>query len=289
MLSGKNMENKVFNKKEIMLRACDIRSNILAMLPPGKVGHLGGSSSIADIIACLYFYHMNVNPEHPDEKNRDRLLLSKGHAVLAQYAALVELGMIKRSELKTLKSYGSVLQGHPDMERTPGIEAVTGSLGQGLSVGLGLSLGMKLNNSTGRVFVICGDGELSEGQIWEAAMASSAFRADNLTAIIDLNGIQATGTTEEIFPIHDISEKWNAFGWHVINLDGHDVTAIHDALDEAAGIKGKPSVLVARTVKGKGFSFAENKAAFHNGSLTEEQYGTALKDLENTKKEVEKL
>ena len=279
------MEKKVFNKKEIMLKAWAIRSDILAMLPPGKIGHLGGSSSIADIIACLYFHHMNIN----QNKDRDRLLLSKGHAVLAQYAALVELGIIDREDLKTLKTFGSVLQGHPDMERTPGIEAVTGSLGQGLSVGLGLSLGLNLNKSAARVYVICGDGELSEGQIWEAAMAASAFKTDNLTAIIDLNGIQATGSTEEIFPVRKIAEKWKAFGWHVITHNGHDVEEIHEALCESGEIRGKPSVLIARTVKGKGFSFAENKAAFHNGSLTEEQYQIALKDLENSRKEIEKL
>ncbi|MDA3955585.1 transketolase [Oceanispirochaeta sp.] len=282
------METTILNRKEAMLTANAIRSDILAMLPPGKVGHLGGSSSIADIMSCLYFHHMNINPKNMKDPDRDRILLSKGHSVLAQYAALTELGVIDRNELKTLKTYGSVLQGHPDMERTPGIEAVTGSLGQGLSVGLGLALGLKLEKSKGRVYVICGDGELSEGQVWEAAMAGSVFKADNLTAIIDLNGIQATGTTEETFPIPNIAEKWEAFGWNVIQLDGHDVVAIHKALEEARNFKGKPSVLVARTIKGKGFSFAENKAAFHNGSLTDEQYKIALEDLEKIKNEVEK-
>ena len=280
------MEKKAFNKKEIMLAALAIRSDILAMLTPGKVGHLGGSSSIADIVACLYFHHMNFNPKNPLDNNRDRFLISKGHAVLAQYAALIELGLIDRKELKTLKSFGSVLQGHPDMEITPGIEAVTGSLGQGLSVALGLALGLRLNRSESRVYVICGDGELSEGQIWEAAMAAVTFKADNLTAIIDCNGIQATGTTDEIFPIHNLPEKWKAFGWHVIELDGHDVEAVNNALIEASAVKGKPSMLIAYTVKGKGFSFAENKAAFHNGSLNEEQYKTALNDLEKIKKEI---
>ena len=283
------MVNKMFNKKEIILKAWTIRSNILTMLPPGKTGHLGGSSSIADIIACLYFHQMNIDKKNLENIHRDRLLLSKGHAVLAQYAALVELGIINRNELKTLKSFGSVLQGHPDMERTPGIEAVTGSLGQGLSVGLGLSLGLKLNKSTGRIYVICGDGELSEGQIWEAAMAASSFKADNLTAIIDLNGIQATGSTEEIFPIHYISDKWKAFGWHTIEINGHDVGEIHESLNEAVMVKNKPTVIIAKTVKGKSFSFAENKAAFHNGSLTEEQYQIALKDLETIKKEIDNL
>ena len=280
---------RVFNKKEAMLTALAIRSDILTMLPAGKVGHLGGSSSIAEIITCLYFYKMNINPNKLDDPDRDRLLLSKGHSVLAQYAALSELGIIDKKELKTLKNYGSVLQGHPDMERTPGIEAVTGSLGQGLSVGLGLALGLKMSKSPGRVYVICGDGELSEGQIWEAAMAGSAFKADNLTAIVDLNGIQATGTTEETFPIPDIAEKWKVFGWHVLQVDGHDVSAVQKALGEVCEIKAKPSVIIAHTVKGKGFSFAENRAAFHNGSLTEEQYAIALEDLEKIKKEVEKI
>jgi len=283
------MRNKVLHKKEAMQTALAIRSHILTMLPPGKVGHLGGSSSIADIMSCLYFHHMNVDPKKMNDPDRDRILLSKGHAVLAQYAALVELGIIDKKELGTLKTYGSVLQGHPDMEKTPGIEAVTGSLGQGLSVGLGLALGLRLDKSPARVYVICGDGELSEGQVWEAAMAAPAFKVDNLTAIIDFNGIQATGTTEEIFPIRNLAEKWKAFGWHVVQLDGHAVEEIHAALGEAAGIKGKPTVLIARTIKGKGFSFAENKAAFHNGSLTDEQFAIALDDLEKIRKEVDKI
>ena len=283
------MNTKLFEKKAIMQIALKIRSNILAMLLPGKVGHLGGSSSIADIIACLYFYQMDISKDTISSAGRDRILLSKGHAVLAQYAALVELGVIDRSELKTLKCFGSILQGHPDMERTPGIEAVTGSLGQGLSIGLGMALGLRLNRSSSQVYVICGDGELAEGQIWEAAMAASAFKVDNLTAIVDLNGIQASGPTAEIFPIENIADKWTAFGWHVIELDGHDVEEIRDALKLAGSVKEKPTVLIAHTIKGKGFSFAENEAAFHNSSLSEEQYRIALRDLEEKREEIEKI
>lgn len=260
-------------------RSAALRSDILEMIPPGKVGHLGGSSSIADVTAVLYFHHMKVNPKDPKDPARDRLVFSKGHAVLAQYAALVELGYVDRLELGKVKSLEGILQGHPDM-KTPGIEAVTGSLGQGLSVSVGMALGLRLDGSSSRVFTICGDGELAEGQIWEAAMAASVFKTDNLTAVVDWNGFQATGCISEIFAIEHMAEKWAAFGWHVIEIDGHDIPAIIQALEEADSVQGKPSVILAKTVKGKGFPFAENSAAFHNAALDEELFTLGRKAVE---------
>lgn len=271
--------------REVKKRAIDIRSNILEMIPVGKVGHFGGSCSVAEICAALYFKHMNVYPDPKDER-RDRCIFSKGHAVLAQYACFAELGYVERSELAKVKTLAGKLQGHPDMDFTPGIEAVTGSLGQGLSISVGMASGLKMNGSSARVFTIIGDGELSEGQIWEAAMSGSAFKADNLCAILDFNGVQATDTTENTFPIRDVKDKWTAFGWNVIEIDGHDVGEILNALDEAATVKGKPTLILAKTVKGKGFPFAEGQAKFHNGALSEEEYRQSLAIIEQMRKEV---
>jgi transketolase len=259
--------------------ALQLRFDILEMIGVGKAGHLGGSSSVAELTACLYFEVMRYNARDPKDPERDRFLLSKGHCVLTQYAALAELGVIPREELKRVKTLAGSLQGHPDCA-TPGIEAVTGSLGMGLSVGLGMALGLRLDGRPNRVYVVMGDGELSEGGIWEAAMAAAAFRVDNLTGIIDLNHVQATGPTREIFPIPDIAAKFAAFGWETLAIDGHNVAEILAALEQAQQVRGKPTVIVARTVKGKGFSFAENNAAFHNAVLSEEQYRKALSELE---------
>jgi transketolase len=266
--------------KKLERMALQLRFDLLDILGVGKVGHLGGSSSMAEIAACLYFHAMRYDPKNPQDPDRDRFLLSKGHCVLIQYAALVELGVIPRAELKKVKTLEGCLQGHPDMDRTPGIEAVTGSLGMGLSIGLGMALGFRLDRRASRVYVVMGDGELSEGQIWEAAMAAAAFKVDNLTGFVDLNRIQATGPTREIFDIPDIARKWAAFGWEVVSIDGHDVSQILTALAKAQKTKGRPTVIVAETVKGKGFSFAENNAAFHNGALTADQYRQALSELE---------
>jgi transketolase len=259
--------------------ACDLRADIVKMIGVGKAGHLGGSCSLAEVVAALYFSKMNFDPKAVRDPCRDRLLLSKGHAVIIQYAALAELGVIPREDLGGLKTLAGKLQGHPDM-MTPGLEAVTGSLGQGLSIGVGMALALRLAKSPSRVYVVMGDGELAEGQLWEAAMAASRFKLDSITAIVDQNRIQATGPTKEIFDIPDIAAKWRAFGWNVLSVDGHDVGAILDALDEAAAHKGTPTVLVAETIKGKGVSFAENTAAFHNGAMTQEQYDQALREIE---------
>jgi transketolase len=257
----------------------DLRLDVVKMIGVGKAGHLGGSSSLAEIIAALYFEHMRFDSANIHDPNRDRLILSKGHAVLIQYAALVELGIISRDEIQKLKTLEGLLQGHPDM-KIPGIEAVTGSLGQGLSIGLGMALALALDKSPARVHVIMGDGELSEGQLWEASMAIARYKLDNVVGIVDRNRIQATGPTKEIFDIPNIEKKWEAFGWNVLTINGHNVAAVLEALDTAKKNKGAPTVIVADTVKGKGISFAENTAAFHNGIMNQEQYNTALSEIE---------
>jgi transketolase len=264
-------------------KALALRHHIVDMIGLSKVGHLGGSSSCADIVAALYFYKMKNDPKNPKLPERDRFLLSKGHAALVQYAALAEAGYFPKEELKKVKELGAMLQGHPDMTKTPGIEANTGSLGQGLSIANGIALGLRLDQKDSKVYVIIGDGELAEGQIWEAAMASSNFKVDNLVAIVDRNRLQATGAIADRFNTNPITPKFEAFGWNVIEIDGHDVEEIIAALDKADEVKGKPTVIVAETVKGKYISFAENNAAFHNGAMTPEQYETAKKDLESLK------
>ncbi len=266
-----------FSEKEICglkKRAAQLRSNLIDMIPPGKVGHLGGSSSIMDVVAALYFNTMHVYDD-PKDPRRDLLVFSKGHAVLAQYAAFVELGYVEREALKYVKTLECTLQGHPDMDHTPGIEAVTGSLGQGLSVCLGMAFGLRLDKKENRVYCIVGDGELAEGQIWEAAMAAASYKMDNLCAIVDVNGVQATDTIDQVLANPDLQKKWEAFGWKTIEIDGHDMKQILAALEEAKTVKGQPTVILAHTIKGKGFTFAEGKAAFHNAALNCEQYDQA--------------
>ncbi|MGX8710265.1 MAG: transketolase [bacterium] len=269
--------------KKIEKMAAEIRKDVVLMIGgEGHVGHLGGSCSSADIVAALYAYKMKLDPKNPKWDGRDKFLYSKGHACIAQYAAMAELGYFPKEKLTTLKSLGSMLQGHPDVNKTPGVEANTGSLGQGLSIANGMALAMRLDGKDNKVYCVMGDGEMAEGQIWEAAMAASNFKIDNIVGIVDQNGLQATGSIEERFNTNPLPEKWESFGWHVIQIDGHDMEEIVDALDEADTIKGKPTVIIARTVKGKGVSFAENVVGFHNGALTKEQYQTALKELDET-------
>jgi transketolase len=265
--------------RRIQKIACDLRADVVKMIGVGKAGHLGGSCSLAEIVASLYFNKMRFDPKALGDPCRDRFLVSKGHSVLIQYAALVELGVVPREEVFRVKTLAGSLQGHPDM-MTPGIEAVTGSLGQGLSIGLGMALALRLKKSPARVYVVMGDGELAEGQLWEAAMAAARYGVDNLTAFIDRNHIQATGPTKEIFDIPNLHEKWRAFGWNVLSVDGHDVAAILDVVDQAAAAKGAPTMIIAETVKGKGVSFAENTATFHNAALSQEQYDKALQEIE---------
>lgn len=272
--------------KQLYRIAQQLRVDVVEMIGVGKAGHLGGSLSLAEIVAALYFHKLRFDPKNVGDPDRDRFLLSKGHAVLIQYAALIEHGIIPRSEIKQVKTLAGLLQGHPDMAKTPGMEAVTGSLGQGLSIGVGMALALRLDGRASRVYVIMGDGELSEGQLWEAAMAARRFGVDNLTGIVDRNRVQATGPTKEVFDIPDFERKWEAFGWHVGTVDGHDVEAVLKALDAAERAKGQPSVIVADTVKGKGISFAEHNAAFHNGMFTEDQYRQAMAELETRRAEL---
>jgi transketolase len=269
-------------KKKLEQTALRLRYDLLEMIGVGVAGHLGGSSSLAETMAVLYFHKMNFSARQVKDPDRDRLLLSKGHAALIQYAALCEKGCFPREELKRVKTLHGLLQGHPDLS-IPGIEAVTGSLGQGLSIALGMALALRLDKSPARVYAVMGDGEQSEGQLWEAAMAAANFKVDNLTAFIDWNKVQASGPTGEIFSIPDLDKKWSSFGWNVIKADGHNVEAILAALEEAEARKGKPSVIILDTVKGKCFSFAEGNSAYHNGVFTEEVYQQALKELDTIK------
>ncbi|MCL2128157.1 MAG: transketolase [Treponema sp.] len=266
-------------KKELDKTALRLRYNLLEMIGIGMAGHLGGSSSLAELMAVLYFYKMNFSAGRLDDPDRDRLVQSKGHAALIQYAALCEKGCFPREELKRVKQLDGLLQGHPDLS-IPGIEAVTGSLGQGLSVALGMALALRLDSSPARVYAIMGDGEQSEGQIWEAAMAAANFKTGNLTAFIDWNKVQASGAVKDVFNIPDLDKKWAAFGWNVLSADGHDIEKIIDAIEKAQAYKDGPSVIILDTVKGKCFSFAEGNPAFHNGILTEDLYRQAAAELD---------
>jgi len=265
--------------EDLRKKAQQLRKNVVVSMGIGVAGHVGGSCSSADIVAALYFYKMKHNPKKPKMVDRDRFLLSKGHVAILQYSALAEAGYFPIEDLKTTKEIGSHLQGHPDVLKTPGIEAGTGSLGQGLSIGLGMALGLRADKIDSKVYVLCGDGEIAEGQIWEAAMAASAYKADNLVAIVDRNGLQAMGCVIERLNSNPLPEKWESFGWNVIEIDGHNMEEILTALDQADTVKGQPTVIIANTTKGKGISFAENVVGFHNGMFTQETYKQALEEL----------
>lgn len=265
--------------------AWNIRYRVIEMAGIGRAGHIGGSCSAADMVAALYGWKMRHDPGDPLKPTRDRFIMSKGHAALAQYAALAETGYFPVDELKRVKVLGGMLQGHPDLRQTPGIEANTGSLGQGLSLGVGMALGLRLDGLPGRIYVMIGDGEIAEGQIWEAAMAASNYKLDHLIGLLDCNRIQATGEIVKRFDTNPLAAKWQAFGWHVLDIDGHDIPAICRALDQAEMVRGQPVMILAHTVKGKGIPFAENTAAFHNGILTEEQYREALDYLEENRRD----
>jgi transketolase len=261
--------------KELEEKALGIRKGILEIMAGGKRGHFGGSLSIADIIAALYFHQMNVDPKNPGWEDRDRFVLSKGHSVLAQYVALAELGYFPKEELKKVKKLGCILQGHPDRLKTPGIEASTGSLGQGLSVACGIALGAKIINKKYRVYALVGDGESTEGMIWEAAIFAAHYNLDNLTGITDQNRLMASGGTI----VGSLAPKWRAFGWEVKEINGHDMGEILDALDWAVTVKNRPVMVVCNTVKGRGISFVENNVDFHHCALTAEQYEKAWNEL----------
>ncbi|ODA41120.1 transketolase [Desulfosporosinus sp. BG] len=256
-----------------------LRQDIISMLVTSKSGHPGGSLSAAEIVTTLFFREMRINPREPRWADRDRFVLSKGHAAPVLYAALAEKGYFPKQELQGLRQAGHMLQGHPDMKKTPGVDMSTGSLGQGLSAANGMALAGKLDGKDYRVFALLGDGEMAEGQVWEAAMAAAHYKLDNVTAILDLNGLQIDGTTDSVMCSTPLTEKWRSFCWHVIEVDGHDVDALLAAFAEAKQVKGKPSIIIAKTVKGKGVSFMENVAGWHGNAPSIEQGEQALKEL----------
>jgi transketolase len=266
--------------KEMQDKAKLLRRHVITMIAEANSGHLGGSLSAADIITVLYFRVLQHDPKNPLWPDRDRFILSKGHAAPVLYAALAESGYFPVEELMTLRKTNSRMQGHCDVLMTPGVETSSGPLGQGLSFGIGCALAARLDDKKYYTYVLLGDGECDEGQVWEAAMAAAHFKLDNLIAIIDRNGIQLDGWTKDIMNSEPLDEKWRAFGWHVIVVDGHDIYKLEIAFDEAKMIKGKPVMIIANTVKGKGVSFMENKAEFHGKPPTKEQAEKAMKELE---------
>lgn len=270
---------KIENIEELKNIAKNIRKGIIEAVYSGQSGHPGGSLSIADIITVLYFNEMNINSENPKDENRDRLVLSKGHCAPALYSALANRGFFEIEELKTLRNIESRLQGHPDMKKIPGVDMTTGSLGQGLSAANGMAIAGKLDNKDYRVYCILGDGEIEEGQIWEAAMASNKYKLDNLCVIVDNNNLQIDGTIEEVMSSYPIDEKFRSFGFQIINIDGHDIEEILKAFEVARNVKGKPTCIIAKTVKGKGVSFMENQAGWHGKAPNEEQYNQAMTDI----------
>lgn len=264
---------------ELEEKARKLRVAVVKTLHKSQSGHTGGSLSAIDMIAALYFYKMRHDPATPLWEGRDRFVLCKGHAAPAQYVALAEAGYFPAEDLMMLRRLGSHLQGHPDSKSTPGVEVCTGSLGQGLSMANGMALGLRLDGKECRVYALLGDGELQEGQVWEASMAASHYRLDNLCALVDANSLQIDGEVAKVMNVAPIADKFRAFGWHVLEIDGHDMGAIVSALDKAETVKGAPTVIVARTVKGKGVSFFENKASYHGVAPSDEELPRALECL----------
>lgn len=260
-------------------KAKEIRRSIVSMICAAKSGHPGGSLSATDILTALYFSEMNIDSANPKMEGRDRFVLSKGHAAPGLYATLAERGFFPKEELNTLRKFGTKLQGHPDMKKLSGIEISTGSLGQGLSVANGMALNAKIYEENYRVFAILGDGEIQEGQIWEAAMTSAHYKLNNLCVFLDHNDLQIDGNVSQIMGIEPIVDKWKAFGWNVVQIDGHDFEQIFDALDKAKACEDKPTMVVAKTVKGKGVSFMENVCGFHGVAPTVEEKEKALTEL----------
>lgn len=275
------MENKkITSTEELKIIAKNIRKGIIESVYSNKSGHPGGSLSIADIMTVLYFNEMNIDLKNSKNENRDRFVLSKGHCAPALYSCLANKGFFEVEELKTLRNIESRLQGHPDMKKIPGVDMTTGSLGQGLSAANGMAIAGKLNNKDYRVYCILGDGEIEEGQIWEAAMASAKYKLDNLCVIVDNNNLQIDGTIEEVMSSYPIDDKFRSFGFEIINIDGHDIEEIIKAFEVARNVKGKPTCIIAKTIKGKGVSFMENQAGWHGVAPNDEQYAAAMAELE---------
>ena len=267
------------SKKELAKIACNVRMGIIEGTFNAKSGHPGGSLSIADILTYLYFKEMNVDASAPVKADRDRFVLSKGHAAPALYSVMAQKGYFPVEELKTLRKVGSRLQGHPSMNYLPGVDISTGSLGQGISAACGMALGGKLKGDAFRVYTILGDGEIGEGQVWEAAMYAAAKKLDNLVAFVDNNNLQIDGTVEEVNSPYPIPEKFASFGWNVIEIDAHNFDEIEAALENAKAAKGMPTAIIAKSVKGKGVSFMENQVSWHGAAPNAEQYETAMAEL----------
>ena len=273
--------------QKLRLTAAKLRSLAMEEVHTAASGHIGGSLSVADILTVLYFEAMKVDPKDPKNPDRDRLVLSKGHTTPALYAALALRGYFPQEELKLFRSIKGHFSGHPDMVHVPGVDMSTGSLGQGISATVGMAVAGKLDKKDYRVYTVLGDGEIEEGQVWEAAMAAAKYGLDNLTAIVDVNGLQIDGQTADVMPSEPLDKKFEAFNWNVIKVDGHDVAAIAEALEKAKTLKGKPTAILAKTVKGKGVSFMENDAGWHGKAPNDEQYEKAKAELDAAIKELE--
>lgn len=257
----------------------NIRKNIVEMVYNAKSGHPGGSLSIVDILTVLYFHELKIDVNNPKDVNRDRLVLSKGHCSPALYSVLAEKGFFNKEELKSFRKINSILQGHPDMKKVPGVDISSGSLGQGLSVSNGMALAGKLDNKNYRVYCILGDGEIEEGEVWEAAMTSSHYKLDNLCVIVDNNNLQIDGTIDKVMNPYPIDKKFESFGFNVINIDGHNFEEILNGLETARNTKGKPTAIIAKTIKGKGVSFMENNVSWHGKAPNEDEYKIAMSEL----------
>ncbi|HIT59281.1 MAG TPA: transketolase [Candidatus Faeciplasma pullistercoris] len=274
-------------KKQLKITACKVRMGIIEGVYNAKSGHPGGSLSIADVLTYLYFAKMNIYPDNPKLPERDRLVLSKGHTAPALYSVLAHRGFFSLDELKGLRHIGSMLQGHPDMKHIPGVDMTTGSLGQGISAACGMALSAKLTGDTYKVYAILGDGELEEGQVWEASMFAAHRKLDNLTAIIDNNGLQIDGKISDVCSPYPITDKFAAFGWHVIEMDAHDFDSIEKAFNEAETVVNQPVAIVMTSVKGKGVSFMENQVSWHGTAPNAEQYEAAMTELKAQLAELE--
>ena len=268
------------DKLELQKVANEVRKDIVTAVHAAKAGHPGGSLSAADVFTYLYFQEMNIDPKDPKKADRDRFVLSKGHTAPGLYSVLAERGYFPKEDLKTLRHLGSYLQGHPDMKHIPGVDMSSGSLGQGISAAVGMALSAKLSNDDYRVYTLLGDGEIEEGQVWEAAMFAGFRKLDNLVVIVDNNGLQIDGDIADVCSPYPIDKKFEAFNFHVINIDGNDFDQIDAAFKEAKATKGMPTAIIAHTVKGKGVSFMENQAGWHGKAPNDEQYAQAMEDLE---------
>ena len=276
------------NKLELQITANEVRKGIVTAVHSAKAGHPGGSLSAADIFTYLYFEEMNIDPKNPKKPDRDRFVLSKGHTAPGLYSTLAQRGYFPVEDLKTLRHLGSYLQGHPDMKHIPGVDMSSGSLGQGISAAVGMALSAKLTNDDYRVYTLLGDGEIQEGQVWEAAMFAGFRRLDNLVVIVDTNGLQIDGPVDQVCSPYPIGEKFKAFNFHVINADAHDFDAIRAAFMEARETKGMPTCIVFHSIKGKGVSFMENSVDWHGKAPNDEEYAIAMADLDKIEKELEK-